>query len=306
MELAKNIRLYYLKHFQELPFDKQLHFAGRLYSWNNDPECGKLISELGKQYINGVVSADTILSELINKPPSAQVNAPSLREPYFAKYHELRGLMLALFRVRHLLYYYNIDVRQDFVDIKQYDDLHSLAETLIHDKDAMRALSTYAVNYIYLVDHILFDVGSNIIDVEYLFNLGDGYDVENKDELMLLIYLYTHCIIGETNYYERGIKPERIGGYTKMLDKLEKLIEKHYENINLDSKLEFLACCRIMNYQTALFETIYAECAESISLDGDFLVDRLNKAGQTNKTTFEQSEHRNVLFIMSTLKYQHA
>jgi len=303
MELADKIHAYYLHNFSELPVDKQFHYASRLSSWNDDEQCQKYLDELRTNIIPENKPVTDFLKDIIENLPNNVMNAAEARAPYFAKYPDVRGLMLALFRVRHMLYIYNVDARRELVAIKPYDELHGLAVKLSQDEDALRILSTYAINYIYLVEHILFDVHSGVINIESMYKLGDIYKIENKDQILLLIYLYTHCIIGESNFYERGVLPDRKQVYIKMLDYMEDLISQNYENINLDNKLEFLVCCRILNFNSKLFDKIYDECLQSISTNGTFLVDTINKAGQTKKTSFADSEHRNVLFIMSTTPY---
>jgi hypothetical protein len=88
-----------------------------------------------------------------------------------------------------------------------------------------------------------------------------------------------------------------------MLRRLETVIRKQFDMINLDNKLEFLVCCRILNYETDLFDRIYRECEGSISPHGTYLVDTLNSSKNTTKASLDGSEHRNVLFIMSTEPY---
>ena len=131
-----------------------------------------------------------------------------------------------------------------------------------------------------------------------------GYDRANKQDIQLLIYLYTHCIIGESNFYTRTVDPRSMNVFTIMLQELEAVISQQFESINLDNKLEFLVCCRICDYQTQLYERIMQECVASISEEGTFLVDRLNTNGQADRSSFEKSEHRNVLFIMSGSAYK--
>jgi len=305
MKLANSVLQYYKSNLESLPFDKQFHFASRLHAWSGDNDCTKLVESYRAQLLPTSTPVNELLQNIINNPPESTINAAEARAPYFAKYPELRGLMLALFRVRHLFYYYGADARRNLVDIKPYNELHTLAITLSQDEEAMRILSTYAVNYIYLVEHILYDVHSGVINLEAIYKLGDAYDVENKNQLLLLIYLYTHCIIGETNFYERSVMPARKPGYLKMIKRLETVISQHFENINLDNKLEYLVCCKILGYESNLQDLIHDECNNSLSPEGTFLIDTVNKAAQASKTSFSASEHRNVLFIMSTQPYQH-
>ncbi|MET1033374.1 MAG: hypothetical protein ABWX94_02655, partial [Candidatus Saccharimonadales bacterium] len=116
---------------------------------------------------------------------------------------------------------------------------------------------------------------------------------------------YTHCIIGESNFYTRTIPDYAASIYRDMLTSLEVLITEHFDDINLDNKLEFLVCCRICSYETDLFDRIYEECSKSLSPNGTYLIDTHNgHTAQQNRTSLQASEHRNVLFLLSCSPYR--
>ncbi|MBA2279446.1 hypothetical protein H0V99_03355 [Candidatus Saccharibacteria bacterium] len=304
MYLANDVREFYLAHLDELPFDKQFHFTSRLSAWSNDQVSIRHLETLKSQLLPEGMPVKSLLEGIINKPPAVQVNAAGKRAEYFKKYPQLRGVMLALFRVRHLLYIYNIDLRQDLLEITSYDYLHNLAVQLNQDEDALRMLSTYAINCMYLIEEILYDKATGLISPEKYYNLADSYHNGDADDNLLLIYLYTHCIIGDTNFYYHPINEQRRIIYLKMLARLEKLIADNFDNLNLDNKLEFLVCSRICGYKSNLFQRIFKECEQSVSPEGMFLIDTINKAKQEKKTSLADSEHRNVLFIMSSTPFK--
>jgi len=310
MNLRQQISDFYITHASELPISKQFHLASRLAAWEYNPKALSLLQSLRSNFVPEPYDEATMrhmLSDLIHNPPEERKNASALREKYFSKYPELDGIHLALFRVRHLLHVYGIDVRPIFFDLVPETKCLELARHLVTDTEAMRILSTFAINYIYLLERVLLERKQTPdIDIEYFYHLGDGYDLRNRSHIQLLIYLYTHCIIGETNFYIRPIPNESLPAYQKMLRRLERVIAEHFDLINLDNKLEFLVCCRICNYDTTLMGKIEDECSQSVSNNGTFLVDRHNKNHQKDRTSFDTSEHRNVLFIMSGSPYPHA
>lgn len=307
MNLADKITDYYKEHFYELNPDKQFHFATRLKAWDEDEFSTNFLktrTDISRYGDLGAIKQD--LEDLINNPPSAKINAAQARQQYFDKYPELRGRMLALFRVRHLLTHYDIDARPALLEVCSLEGLCTLSNDLIKDTEALKTLSTYAINYIYLLHFVLFpDLILSEELAKKIYDLGDSYDLDSAEQIQLLIYLYTHCIIGAANFYARPVTKDR-DTYTDMLKKLEKVIEHSFGSINLDNKLEFLVCCRIMGYSTNLFERIYAECQTSLSPEGTFVIDTHNSFAQSNKTSFSDSEHRNVLLIMSASTYRHA
>lgn len=303
MNLPQHIRQYYFDNFVDLLQDKQFHFADRLTSWNDDTNAKHQLDLLRSYMIPNEQSCVPLLRNLVETPPQAKINAVTSRLQYLEKYPQLRGLMLGLFRVRHLLHDYDIDCRSDFLTLYPYELLDTLATQLLDDPEALKFLSTYAVNYLYLLEHILYRRNTSAINPTLFYELSARYDENIPEHVQLLIYLYTHCIIGETNFYKQGILSERKETYNAMIAHLEQVISDQYDNINLDNKLEFLVCCRILRYNTGLFERIYRECDRSISSEGYFLVDRHNNFKQSDKKSFADSEHRNVLFIMSSSPY---
>jgi hypothetical protein len=300
--IAPSIRAYHYRHFKRLPADKQFHFASRLSSWSDDPQAHVILEQLKPSLVTDSVRED--LSNLITTPPSAKINAAERRAPYFARYPELRGLMLALFRVRHLLFHYHIDVRDTFLTITDKAALYELSEKLQSDKEAVSILSTYAINYIYLVEVILFPRKSRQLDqfISDTIALASSYDDTPEDSL-LLIYLFTHCIIGASNFYQSTVYDHR---YREMLTILEARISNHFHDINLDNKFEFLVCCKLTGFTTSLEQRIQEEALQSVSSEGTFLIDTVNSAGQSDKRSFADSEHRNVLYIMSQLPFVRA
>lgn len=305
MKLHENIKQFYYSHFEQLDIDKRFHFATRLAAWSGDTTAYEHLRAMKPLFVPEPLSAAAIrdtLSALVTNPPVANMNASSARKIYFEKYPSLRGIDFALFRVRHLQAVYGIDARDDLLQVVPLKELQALKATLLADHDAMRILSTYAINFLYLVERVLCEDQTSI-DINALTELGAGYDLSNRTHIQLYIYLYTHCIIGETNFYTKRIPNHLMSAYKTMVRLLEQTIQAQYDQINLDNKLEFLVCSRIVGYQTALFERVFEECARSVSEQGQFLVDRHNANAQSGKTTLSASEHRNVLFIMSGSGY---
>src|SRR5690606_26153383 len=108
----------------------------------------------------------------------------------------------------------------------------------------------------YLVDYILFPNESDDTFVASVYKLGEDYDITEPEQIQLLIYLYTHCIIGEANFYSRNIAASRKPIYEVMLARLEITIRENFTSINLDNKLEYLVCCRILSVESSLFDPI--------------------------------------------------
>jgi ubiquinone/menaquinone biosynthesis C-methylase UbiE len=88
-----------------------------------------------------------------------------------------------------------------------------------------------------------------------------------------------------------------------MFNELTSLIESQYERINLDNKFEYLTCAQLLHQTSPLAERILAEAAESLSPNGNFIIDQHNQNPQVTNSDLNSSEHRNVLLLLATRPY---
>jgi hypothetical protein len=303
MQLKEQVKNYFFAHLDELPPDKRFHYATRLAAWEGEPRAYDLLKASRDYIIPSDKSLPSAIGELLQMQPHKGINNFDARKSFFDKYPDLYGTHSALFRVRHLKAVYGVDALPVLFDKVGKQRLDELADQLMSDPETLKTLSTYAINYLYLYKEIL-SGEKNYIDLKSIIALKDGYDPTNPKHIQLLIYLYTHCVIGASNFYIQELPDAEREDYVSMIKTLEPLIDERFDDINLDNKLEFLVCARICGVETALFERVYEECAKSISPSGDFLIDRHNKNAQVGRVTLDKSEHRNVLFIMSCSPYK--
>ena len=304
--LARTVLTYYFTHAGQLPREKQFHLANRLSTWNGDERARALLASCKAWFVPQPATAEALAAHLAEAAAHAQASthhivAFELRKPFFDRYPSLVGLEAELFHVRHLRDVYGVDAVPAFTSRHAASELHELERALLADTAALRALSTWAINFIYLYHRVLLQDEQGI-DVTALYELGDTYDTTDPEQLRLLLYLYTHCIIADSNFYARPLPAANLPVYTTMLASLETLLRPRLHETSLDTKLEFLVCCRLAKYGTALETAIYEECATSLSPAGTYLVDTHNIFAENEaKKTFEASEHRNVLFALSAL-----
>lgn len=299
MELAERVYQYYLDNQQSLSAGKLFHLGTRMAAWRGDKAAYDILRRSYDYIVQPSTPLEQVLWEIYQSPNE---NTHELRRPFFDTYPHLYGAQLALFRTRHLASVYGIDAREALFQSISLDELSRLEDALLHDREAIRILSTFAVNFCYLLERVVKENDSSL-DVEDFYDIGLTYDTDTPRELQLLIYLYTHCIIGESNFYTRVIPADKLALYRTMLVRLESLIEQHFTHINLDNKLEFLVCARICDFPSTLYDRVYEECSKSLSPEGTFLVDTVNQNGKAALNGFVRSEHRNVLFIMSSTAY---
>lgn len=296
MTLFDDVYSYYRQHFNELPQDKQFHFATRIGAWRGELWAYDVLRSHREPFTSDSLQA------IIDAPRKAGGAISQLRTPFFQRYPRLFGLSKALFHVRHLEAVYGIDAREVLFAFAPRQELDELRDALLSDPDAVAILSTVAINYLYLLERVIYR-SNDTLPLDWLYALRSRYDLSNMQHVQLLIYLYTHCIIGDTNFYTKQVPESALPVYQRMLRDLEGIITTHYDDIKLDNKLEFLVCTQICNIASPLAGRIYNECQASISPSGTFLVDTHNTNSQSKLTGLSSSEHRNVLFIMSGTPY---
>ena len=304
MDLANKIYNYYLDNQHRLSQDKRFHFGSRMAAWRGTPEAYELLRDSYDYIVQPSRTLDEVVAEIVATPQSGKRNAHELRQPFFDKYPLLYGAHLGLFRVRHLEAIYGIDARSSLFKVVPESQLVDLECALLGDDDALRMLSTFAINYSYLLERVI-RRDETALPLQHFFDVASKYDTTDIQHVQLLVYLYTHCIIGESNFYTREVPQASLPVYTRMLQALEDVISTHFDRINLDNKLEFLVCARICHVDVSaeLSNRIYDECKQSISNEGMFIIDIHNANGQDDRNDFVKSEHRNVLYIMSTTAY---
>ncbi len=306
-ELSNTIYAYYCEHFDELTFDKQLHFASRLLLWSGD-DFGRQKLQVLRPAVTAsespVEALGAVYARGIETIHHGSKNAAELRAPYFARYPQLRVLAMVLFRLTFLKTIYGLDARAAFFKLFPADEVEAMLLQLQADPEALAMLSTHAVNVLYLYDRIV--RGSDeLFDPALFLAVGaKQYELHDPIQLQLYIYLYTHCIIGESHFYARAIPERHQPVYDQMLDELTNSITNRFDFINLDNKCEYLVCCKLLNRTSVLEARIFDEAAQSVSDSGTYLVDRHNQNPQLTNATFDLSEHRNVLYILANRPFR--
>jgi hypothetical protein len=288
-------------NFSQLTAEKQFHFASRLHLWSGDERAGDLLKEL-RPYFTADESPQKAVQALLQQaqdfPIHGSKNAGELRAPYFQQYPQLKPCVTILFRVLFLRAIYGIDARDIFSTVFQREDVESMAQNLLADEPALRILSTHAINFLYLYARII-ETAETTFDPQDFLVLKKAYNLSDPIHLQLFIYLFTHCIIGESIFYTRALPSAYLPTYQQMFNELETVIADNFERVNLDNKFEFLVCGQLMGQTSRLQSKIFDEASDSISDEGTFLIDRHNTNPQTNNVDLDKSEHRNVLFIMA-------
>jgi hypothetical protein len=292
------ISRYFKENYSKLQ-QKKFHYSSRLYLWTKEEEYLTQLEELEPKFLGHDADKTTDYFRNLLTKDLLPANQSKVREESLKKHFKIRNLNRILFKRLFWDRIYGINTIQQVFDVIALDELISIAKDLNNDPESIAVLSTIAVNYLYLVSDLINVDSRNpkkIIDVQKLFEIAQTYRY-SLDVIDLKIYLITHCIIGESRFYSQIID-SNIAIYKEMLLFLEDLIYKKYFHISLDNKLEYLLCTRIMGLGSSLESIIINEAENSISTEGSFIVDTLNKSLDKNKKSFLLSEHRNTLYLM--------
>ncbi len=298
----RSIENYYTKNASFLSSKKRFHIFSRLYLhhqkkfYQNEIEVCKSQNFWSQETVKNEI--DSLYKEKKYFVESMH-NGKDFRLPFIARYPKIGLYDHILFKTLFNATIYGNDIRKNVrnaIDINELLDYHTQLST---DTQAIFALSSHAVNMLYLTHWLLEDEKLSV-DPQDIFSIGQKISLPSrKDTLLSQIYLFTHAIISASHYYALPIK-NHITTYLKMLVFLEKIIIENYTTINLDQKLEFLTCARILQYESILKQTILQESQLSCSRHGHYLIDTLNEhASHDSYKNFSSSEHRNVLFILA-------
>ncbi len=210
MTLTQEIRQYYLKNLNLLNIDKRFHFASRLAAWEDSAEATTILKGLKNYILNNDVRV--VLKNILDSQ-AGNVYGKDLRKEYFEKYPNLFGIHNALFRLRHLKEIYGIDAREELLNLVSQNELELLYTKLINDTAALRILSRFAIDYIFLYE-ILFGAKKRL-DPALILRQKDRYKLSDSTQLHLFIYLFTHCIIADSNFYIRNVPKNRLSIFNK-------------------------------------------------------------------------------------------
>lgn len=284
-----------------MAFDKQYHFVSRLYLWDQDKVAGTVLTQLADEFTHRS-QPETALRIVIDNARASSShgskNAAALRQPFFNAYPDLKPAVSCLFRLHFMRIIHGIDARPQFLQLFGRTELNQLRDSLLRDDGALAILSTHAVNFLYLYER---SFGSDSgLPLERFLEVGrQRYDLSDRTHLQLFIYLYTHCIIGDSLFYYRPVPAANLPVYRTMIKELESVIDERFMDINMDNKCEFLVCASIVGYDSYLRQRIMEEADQSVSTEGVFLVDRHNNNPQADNVSLDKSEHRNVLYLMA-------
>lgn len=281
------IKDWYSHNLNYLIPHKALHFLERIGNRNHT------ITFKENHTKNDFISYIKQLIQEYNIPQYHQRkdNHKSIRYTFMQQEYPKLWLYNTIFKKRKT---YSSIYHDDYADeIRNHIDKKDII--LYHDKlsknpDHVALLSTSSINF--------FTYASMILDIKFpqihdiissLKNLS-WYDPTTLHKMR--IYTLTHYIIWLSHFYTKDIQSKQ--NYHHILDYLQEYTAKHYWEISLDCKYEFLLCCKLLDYTSYLKSIIFSESKKSLSVIDSYITDK----DSLLTDTMSKAEHRNTLFLM--------
>lgn len=301
IELFLKVHDHYCSSDIGMSVNQKFHFYSRCYLWSRHTTYLDLLNELRVAWVSHFPRTCDRLSRArtisyIQKIPRKQYRSHALRT-----YYSIKDYNTFFFTC---LFDETVFKGGLFADASTHIDLEHLTflrERLMSDREAVFSLSTHAVNFILLSSYFFKHTIETTQLFQYFLEVGDAVTLPNvRDDLDARIYFYTHIIIGASYFYAREIPKDVRMVCNNMLERVEQLIDAHYDTLSLDQKNEFLVCAAMCAYDTPLKKRIHDELVQSISPHGPFFKNTHNAYSvQGGNVTAASVEHSNVLALMA-------
>lgn len=294
-----------------LPEDKKFHFYSRLFLWTGKKEYREKINLMKEYFLGGEWEKDWLkkIKEIIKDRREYQekvVNGKIFREKIIKKYPNLGVYHELLFRFLMAENVFRADWRTLIEKEVSHKELLDYGERFMKNKKDLRGLSTFAVNFLFLLAFFLKEEKFTQKIKRELLAIVEKIEIKKREGDLMKndFYFLSHCIVAGSGFYSRKVARED-DLFSQALEKMESILEDDYEKISLDNKLEFLVCACLVGRKSFLKEKILKEAEQSFSPIGNFLVDVLNERKEDfSRKDFFSSEHRNVLYIMAGNDYK--
>jgi hypothetical protein len=294
----------YIQHLNELPNYNKIQFLSRMYLFCGKEQAhAKLIDLFGKKYRDKTQQKELIHKALLYDFPVK--NSATKRAPYLKKHPKIRKYALVLIEGVLAESLFNIDIRQEITSIVGGDELHTTYEDIMNDKESIAYLSTYAINFIFL--YKLYYLGETI-DIECVLQQSQLLKLDDREEFLLYFYFITHCVIGASQFYQHPPTEKHLDIIKPYVsDLITKLnTDTIYNLLHLDCKYETLVVAKICDIDAASIKPkIVQETLESFyTIQGKYyVIDQTYVDNMvTNKLSLTDSQHRNMLMIMSQVE----
>ena len=292
--IAQKVLSSYIRNMALLSENKQFHFNSRMFLWTRKTIYKENIFALKNVLLENL---DASLENSKNPIPEYPKRFLSLRKNALEKYPWIIRYNAVLFKWLFLNTIFKEDIREKILETLPEKILQEKTHLLLHDPLSLISLSTFGINFLYLTRGILHN--ENLFHPKQLLNVTKEYPINTHEYAELRLYYFTHCIIGESQFYNKSVK-SNVDIYINMLTASEEIIKKYFDFVSIDNKVEFLVATKLCLKKSSLSERIQRECEENFSEKLGYITEPRRPIERQN---MNNEEHRNVLYIMSNSKF---
>jgi hypothetical protein len=284
----------YEKNMSSLSNGKQFHFNSRMFLWTRKAYYKKKVSALEKTLLDNL---DEVMESAKNPTAEYPKKFLAQRKKAIEKYPWITRYNTLLFKWLFLKTIFKKNIRKKVLATISEETLRKCVRMLLNDPLSLTMLSTLGINFLYLTRGILQE--RELFSPRELFNIATENYANTENHAELKLYFFTHCIIGESQFYKRRIRND-VKTYIAMIRASEETLEEHFDSIPIDNKVEFLVTTKLCQIKSVFFNRIQEECEKNFSEDVGFIREPRRPM---EKQTLSDAEHRNVLYTMSNLRF---
>jgi hypothetical protein len=296
---GQTIQAVYEAALPKLPFDKQRHYAQRLYRISGDPRYlgsieahGRLLLTQLERDIAGLEEPGytaTRAREVVANY-SRRTAKQRARQKMLAEWGEIAFGRQLLFRLIQVEYYGLLDALSDHEQALDY--LASLAwQRFLTDPEVMRLYAAQVANQAWFLHQLgVVDLRREVHEAFLSAFPADSVAALDEADYRNRLYGMTHMVIADSHYYQRWVKGESHAWILEAFTaELERILNEATADIQAEVALSFLLAGRENH---PVVTRIRQRLVEAIDLRAGIIP---SSAGGTD---LARGEHRNVLAIM--------
>ncbi|MEP7103538.1 MAG: hypothetical protein ABI721_02410 [Candidatus Dojkabacteria bacterium] len=295
--IAKNIEDFYLTNLNLLKPEKRFHLLSRLYLSTRNSKYKKLLNLYKSDLIP--TNLEEFLKELLNNNYiDRHLLVEGKRSQYLQEYPEISKYNKVFFLNFFLKQIYGIKIAR--IINKDLNKIQVLAyfNKLILDPDALRILSSVAVNFLFQANRYLkLNKEKKLLNI--IFRIVKNIDFNRMDDIekKQLAYMVTHTIINISDMYSNLAinNPDMCEG---LLLHLEEKMMPSIDSFTVDVLIELLVCWKLLDRKSKYEKILLEIVLNAYKSETHYLVESKYEITHAVMNDLNGSEHRNILFIL--------
>lgn len=291
---ANAITYFYLHSREFLHPYYWFHFVTRLFLVLHNPEAEKQLNTFyAEQYINQ--NRDhfwNMLVAVLTKPASSM---DPERKKYLRIYPTLRENARYCIGTLFAKKIWGMEFQEKLGPLLLESGAEDTWNRVLSDTRALQVLSTYAINFLYAVNHFL-KINDELTLLKKLYAvLNSPWDNTISQMQQKKVYFLTHLIINDSHFYTRKIPRSHYTLHLQHVLECENQLEQDLSDISLDCLCEFVEACKYIDYATTVKKKILKYVLNTHdNLKRQYLT-------EINAPTWspDEAEHLNCMFVLA-------